>query len=140
MSEENKAVVRQIEEAWNANALDKLDQYFAPNFHQNSRPPGAPDTLEGAKAVHGMTMAAFPDRRTTIEDMVAEGDKVAVRVRMQGTNTGGMPWFGVPANDKPVDIEWISIYTLANGKATEHRAIIDIMGMMMQLGMVQPPA
>src|SRR5438132_7660755 len=109
MSEENKTVVRQIEEAWDANQLDKLDQYFAPNFHQHSRPPGTPDTLENAKAMHKMSMAAFPDRRTTVEDMVAEGDNVAVRVRMQGSNKGGFPPFGVPANDNKVDIEWISI-------------------------------
>ena len=68
--------------------------------------------------------------------MIAEDDKVAVRVRITGTNTGGFPWLGIPANGNKVDIEWISIYTLKEGKVTEHRAIMELMGLMQQLGAV----
>ena len=88
---------------------------------------------------HQASMQAFPDRRTTIEDMIAEGDRVVVRMRMTGTNTGGLPWFGVPANGKKVDVQWISTYRLADGKAAEHRAVMDVLGLMQQLGVIPAP-
>ena len=136
MSEENKAVVRQIEEAWSAGKLDALDQFFAPNFVPHSAAPSGPATLDGAKAAYQISASAFPDRRTTIEDIVGEGDQVAVRIRMTGTNKGGLPPFGIPANGKPVDIQWFGIYRLQDGKVVEHRAVIDLMGLMQQLGAV----
>jgi steroid delta-isomerase-like uncharacterized protein len=139
VSQANKNVVRQIEQAWNANQLDRLDALFAPGFAQHSGVPGLPATLENAKQMHQMSMQAMPDRKTEIMEMIAEDDKVALRVRITGTNTGGFPWLGVPANGNKVDIEWISIYTVKDGKATEHRAIMDIMGLMQQLGATPAP-
>jgi predicted ester cyclase len=136
MSEANKAIVRQIEEAWNGNQLDKLDPLFAPNFQQHSGMPGMTPTIDTAKQAHQMSLQAMPNRKTAIEDIVADGDKVAVRVRMTGTNTGGFPWFNIPANGKSVDVQWISIYGLKDGKVTEHRAVMDIMGLMQQLGAI----
>jgi predicted ester cyclase len=140
MSEQNKAAVRQVEEAWNANNLDALDDLFAPDFVTHAGGPG----LEPGKSMHQLSMGAFPDRRTSIKEMVAEGDRVAVRLRMTGTNTGGLPWLGVPANNNKVDVEWISIYRLRDGKVVEHRAVMDVMGLMQQLGAIPsggpPPA
>jgi predicted ester cyclase len=135
----NKTVVRQIEEAWNANQLDKLDGLFVPGFVQHSAVPGLPATLENAKQMHQMSMQAMPDRKTEIMEMVAEGDRVVVRMRITGTNTGGFPWLGVPANGNQVDVEWISIYTLKEGKVTGHRALMDLMGLMQQLGTIPSP-
>lgn len=134
MSETNKNTVRQIEEAWNANQLDKLDAWFAPGFKQHSAFPGTPATLDSAKQAHQMSLQAMPDRKTEIQEMVAEGDKVVVRMRMTGTNTGGFPVFGIPANGNKADVEWISIYTLRDGQVTEHRAVMDVMGFMQQMG------
>ena len=134
MSEQNKNVIRQLEEAWNANQLDKVDAFFAPNFVQHSGMPGMTPTIETAKQAHSMSLQAMPDRKTSIEEMVAEGDKVSVRIRMTGTNKGGFPWFNIPANGNSVDIQYISIYGLKDGKVVEHRAIMDVMGLMQQLG------
>lgn len=136
MSEQNKAVVRQIEEAWNAGRLDELDALFAPDFIARSSVPGMPPTLETAKMAHQMSLQSFPDRKTTVEDIIAEGDKVVVRVRMTGTNRGGVPWLGAPANGNKVDVQWISIYCLANGKVVEHEAQMDLLGLMQQLGVI----
>jgi predicted ester cyclase len=138
-SEENKAVVRRIEEAWDTDQLDALDPLFEPNFVAHNAVPMLPPGLEGAKMAHGMSKQAFPDRRTHIEDILAEGDQVMVRVRMTGTNQGGLPWFGIPANGKSVDTQWISIYRLANGQVVEHRAVMDLMAMMQQLGAIPAP-
>ena len=133
---DNKDVVRQIEEAWDGNQLDKLEAFFAPGFTQHAAPPGMPATLENAKQMHRMAMQALPDRKAAIQEIIADGDKVAVRIRVTGTNTGGFPWLGIEANGNKVDIEWISIYTLKDGKVTEHRAVMDIMGLMQQLGAI----
>jgi predicted ester cyclase len=138
-AEENKAVVRRIEQAWDAGNLDALDALFAPTFRSHSGVPGMEPNLASAKTAHQMSAQAFPDRRTRIEELVAEGDAVVARVRMTGTNRGGLPWFGIPANDKPVDVQWISIYRLADGKVVEHRAVMDVMGLMQQLGAIPAP-
>src|SRR5436309_14892562 len=118
MSEqENKAVVRAVEEAWDAQDLDSLDQHFAPEFDNSaSAVPGVPPGLQGAKMAHGASMQSFPDRKVTIEDMIAEGEEVMVRARITGTNQGGFPLMNVPANGNPIDIAFVGIYTLRDGK------------------------
>jgi steroid delta-isomerase-like uncharacterized protein len=133
MSEANKEVVRKIEEAWDSNNLDALDAMFSPEFKQFSGFPGMPPTIESAKQAHAMSIAAMPDRKTQIQEMIAEDDRVMARIRMTGTNTGGFPILNVPANGNKVDIEWISIYTIKDGKATDHRAVMDLAGLMQQL-------
>jgi steroid delta-isomerase-like uncharacterized protein len=140
VSEANKHVIRQIEEAWDSNELDKLDALFAPNFAQHSPFPGVTPTMETAKEAHRAAMAAMPDRKAEIMEMLADDDKVAVRMRVTGTNTGGFPAFGIPANGNKADVEWISIYTLQDGKVTEHRAIMDVMTFMQQMGAIPSPA
>lgn len=135
-TEENKAIVRQVEEAWNSGNLDALDGLFAPDFIAHSAIPGMPPGLQGAKMAHMGSVQALPDRRTTIEDLLAEADYVMARVRMTGTNSGGFPWLGIPANGNRVDVQWTSLYRLANGKIVEHRAVMDMLGLLQQLGAV----
>lgn len=135
-TEENKSIVRQVEEAWDSGNLDALDNLFAPDFIARNAVPGMPPGLQGAKMAHMGSVQALPDRRTTIEDMLAEEDYVVARVRMTGTNQGGFPWLGIPANGNRVDIQWTSIYRLANGKIVEHSAVMDMLGLLQQLGAV----
>ena len=137
---DNKAIVRAIEEAWDRGDVDALDQYFAPDFAQHSAIPSMPPGLQGAKLAHQGSMAAFPDRHVEIEEIYSEGDAVTVRCRMTGTNQGGMPWLGVPANGNPIDIEWISIYRLHDGRVVAHRAVMDMVTLMTQLGALPAPA
>jgi predicted ester cyclase len=137
---DNKEIVRRIEEAWDRGDLDFLDQHFAPDFAAHSAVPGLPPGLEGAKMAHQAALQSFPDRRVTVEDVTGDGDLVAVRCRMRGTNQGGLAWLGIPANGKPVDVEWISLYRLSGGRVVEHRAVMDLLGLMQQLGAVPAPA
>ena len=83
---------------------------------------------------HQQSMQAFPDRQNEVLDIFGEGDQVVAHVRMTGTNTGGLPWFGIPANDHKVDTDWITIYRLEGGRVVETWAQMDIPRMMMQLG------
>jgi predicted ester cyclase len=136
----NKDVVRHVEEAWGTNDLDALDQYFAPDFdNSQSAMPGVPAGLEGAKMAHAMSMFSFPDRRTEIVDLIAEGDTVVVRIRMTGTNQGGFPAFAVAANGNPVDIQYVGIYRLRDGKIVQHWGLNDVMSLLMQLGAIPVP-
>ena len=134
MSEENKAVVRAVEEAWDSQDLDSLGQHFAPDFDNSaSAVPGVPAGLEGAKMAHQGAMQSFPDRKVHIEDLIAGGDKVVVRARVTGTNQGGFPLMNVPPNGNPIDIGFVGIYTLRDGKIVSHWGLNDAATLTQQL-------
>jgi predicted ester cyclase len=136
----NADVVRSIEEAWDAGRLDDLDRYFSPDFdNTQSGTPGLPPGLEGAKMAHQGVMQSFPDRKLEILDIVDGGDAVFVRCRVTGTNTGGFPPFGVPANGNPFDIEAWSVYRFADGKVVEHQGMNDAFTLGIQLGAIPMP-
>jgi len=135
VGEANVDVVRRIEAAWAENDLDALDDLIAADFTPHT--PGSdqiPPGLQGAKMAHQQSMQAFPDRQNEVLDIFGEGDQVVAHVRMTGTNTGGLPWFGIPANNHKVDTDWITIYRLEGGRVVETWAQMDIPRMMMQLG------
>lgn len=137
---DNKATVRKIEEAWSKHDLAALDQYFATDFVAHAAIPGMPPNLASGKMAHGMAMKAFPDRTTTMLDLIGEGDRVAARIRVQGTNTGGAAWFGVPeGNGKKIDFESWSIYRFKDGKVVESWGMNDGLMAMIQLGSLKPP-
>lgn len=140
MSETNKQLVLEVEEAWAANDLAALDALIAPDLVSHDALPGLPPGLAGAKAAHQMSLASFPDRRMTIEDVIADGDRVAVRTTLRATNTGGVPWLNLPANGRKIEIESISVYRVSGGRVVEHWGQNDAMALMMQLGAMQPPA
>ena len=135
----NKDTVRKIEDAWSRSATDELDQYFAPDFQAHSNVPGMPPGLQGAKMAHGMVTQFLTDRKTEILSLVEEGDKVALRVRVTGTNSNGVPWIGAAATGTPYDFESWSLYTLRDGKVTEHVGINDVYLFAIQAGAIQPP-
>jgi predicted ester cyclase len=138
---DDREIVRRIEEAWDRNDLDALDQYFAPDFdNSQSGTPGLPPGLAGSKMAHQGVMAAFPDRNATILDLVADGDRVAVRSRVTGTNTGGAAFLGAPEpNGAAIDFEIWSLYRLRDGRVIAHWGINDGLTAMMQVGSLTPP-
>ena len=138
---DNKEIVRQIEAAWDRNDLTALDPYFAPDFNNaQSGFPGLPAGLAGAKMAHAMAMAAFPDRKVKILDLIAEGDKVSVRTQITGTNTGGAAFLGAPQpNGAKIDFEAWGLYQLRDGMVVAHWGINDAVTGMMQVGALKPP-
>ena len=138
MSEENKALIRRFfEEVWNEQNLDAIDELVAADQVDHSLPPGLPPGREGAKAFVGMYLSAFPDTRMTIEDIVAEGDRVVTRWSATGTHTGEL--MGIPATGKQVTVTGLDINRYSGGKSVEHWGQFDQMGMMQQLGVVPAP-
>jgi len=130
--EDNKATVRAVEEAWDSQDVDALDQYFADDFdNSQSGMPGLPGGLAGAKMAHQGVMQAFPDRKVVIEDIFGEGEEVFVRTRVTGTNQGG--FLGTPANGNPFDIAAVATYGFRDGKIVSHWGMNDGMTLMMPL-------
>jgi predicted ester cyclase len=133
---DNVEVVRAIEDAYNRKNYAALDGLIAADFAAHT--PGSemmPGGLEGAKMADTGAQQGFPDKRTEILDIFGAGDKVVAHVRMTGTNDGGLPWFGIPANGRTVDTTWIQISRHADdGKVVETWAQMDVPRLMMQLG------
>ena len=105
--EENKAVVRRYQEALNSNNPDALDEVVAADISTPDIISGLPPGIEGAKAAHRLMIAGMPDFHVTIEDLIAEGDKVAARITMTGTHTGD--FFGIPPTGRQVKFTGIYI-------------------------------
>ena len=121
-TEDNKAVVRRaFEEGWNQGKVAVFDEVCAPNYiyHEPARPDVR--TLEDLKRYAIETRSEFPDLHFTIEDMIAEGDKVVVRWTLRGTNTGDLvsPMMHIPATGKQVSVTGIGIFRAVGGKGVE---------------------
>ncbi len=136
-TEENKALLRRVHEAFNKAGTATMDQYFAPDFVEHELPPGMPQTLEGTKMFLGTLFAAFPDRHFQADDMVAEGDKVVAHVWVSGTHKGEFQ--GMPPTGKQIKVEAFDMVRVAGGKLVEHWGVFDALGLMQQLGAIPAP-
>ena len=90
------------------------------------------------KQVLMMFYAAFPDLHATVEDLIAEDDKVVARISFRGTHKGEL--MGVPASGNTVNFPVTEIYRVANGRVAEGWALLDVMGLMQQIGAIPAPA
>ena len=138
MSADNKALVRRLlEESFNSGNSAVADELVAADFVDHNPLPGLPPTAEGFKQSFAVIRAAMPDMTYTIEDVIAEGDKVVVRWTTSGTNTGEM--LGMPATGKKATVTGIDIFRVQDGKLAEFWLSWDQLGMLQQLGMIPPP-
>ena len=129
-TEDNKALVRRlIEEVWNTSDYSNLDALAAPSF------------AESTKQINQSVRMAFPDHSNTIDDIIAEGDKVAVRWTLQGTHQGELETdLGrIPPTGKHVALTGMHIFRIADGKLVERWAEADMLGVLQQLGAIPTP-
>jgi len=140
LSETNKTVSRRFfEEVWNKGDLAVINEIITKD-HVNSGPgtiPGLPNGPEGSKQFVTVYRNAFPDVHFTIDDQIAEGDKVVTRWSAEGTHKGELA--GLPATGKFSTVTGISVNRLVNGKIAESWGIFDEFGMMQQLGAIPMP-
>jgi predicted ester cyclase len=138
-TEQNKALVRRLmEEVFDRGNISLIDELFAPDFVEHEElPPGIPAGSEGVKQMSTMFRSAFPDFKATIDDMIAEGDKVVVRGTWSGTHKG--EFMGIAPTGKRVSFGVIDIVRIAGGKFVEHWGQMDNMGLMQQLGLIPAP-
>ena len=135
-TEENKAFVRRVfEEGWNAGNLDLFDEADAPDYVLHD--PSVPEDVrgvEGVKRFASMYLRAFPDLHFTVEDQVAEGEKVATRWTSSATHQGEL--MGIPPTGNRTAVSGITISRVSGGKLAEDWNIWDTLGLMRQLGVV----
>jgi steroid delta-isomerase-like uncharacterized protein len=137
MSEQNKALARRaVEEIWNKGNLEVITELTASNatFHDPSVPGGKFTGPEGVRQFVQIYRTAFPDVHITIDDQIAEGDKVVTRWTATGTHRGEL--MGIAPTNKRVTVTGTDVERYQGGKVVESWANYDMLGMLQQLGVV----
>ena len=130
---DNKAIVRAyLERAWIKRDPKAVDDLIAPDYKQHARntPPGR----EGVKAFFAMLRSAFSEVEYLVEDMIAEGDRVAWRWTMKARHTG--PFQGLPATGRSISLPGMSMVRVRDGMLAEHWGEQDMLGLLQQLGVL----
>ncbi|MDQ4078079.1 MAG: ester cyclase [Chloroflexota bacterium] len=136
-TEDNKAIIRRWVDAWNTQNVAAVDDFVTPDYVRHD--PNVPEVRGPAAEKQLMTMflSAFPDLHLTIEDLVAEGDRVVMRLMARGTHQGQL--LGIPPTNRHIAISSLEIFRLAGGKITEQWVTMDALGMLQQLGAIPMP-
>ena len=133
----NKLVMGRFTDFINTASEQLADELISPDakFHV----PGRSEPVRGPAgylAILGMMREGFPDIQWTLEEMIAEGDKVAARFTMRGTHRG--TFFGVPPTGKPIVVQAMNFYRLSGGQFVEERGQPDLLALLQQIGAVPP--
>jgi predicted ester cyclase len=134
--EANKQLCRDYFQAFLRRDTDWMKRHIAPDFVRHD--PGLPFEVRGPDGVaklHDALLPAFPDMHLPLEDFVAEGDKVLVRLRVQGTHTG--PFGDMKATGRHIDIGVLDLFKIQDAVLVEHWALLDNLGMLKQLGAIE---
>jgi steroid delta-isomerase-like uncharacterized protein len=134
-TEDNKAIVRRFFAEYDRGNLDGAEEILATDF-VNHQSDNTVQNREEFKQLGSAFLMAFPNRQETIEDQVAEGDKVATRLTFTGTHSGEL--MGIPPTGRQVTFTALTIDRLAGGKIAERWHLFDTLGMMQQLGVIPP--
>jgi len=137
-TETNKAVMGRFVEFINTASEKLAEELISPGavFHV----PGRTEPMRGPAgylAIIGMMRGGFPDIQWTLEEVIAEGDKVAARFTMRGTHRGA--FFGVPPTGKTIAVQAMNFYRLSGGQFVEERGQPDLLGLLQQIGAVPTP-
>ena len=145
--EENKRVVRRhFEEIFNEQNLKVIEEITALDYREHGVAPfqaptsetkESPDGPDSLRRTAQWLLTAFPDLHFTIERLIAENDMVAVRLVMEGTHKGTFQ--GIAPTGKRIQGTRTDLFRVRDGKITEHWANRDDLGMLLQLGVFQPP-
>jgi steroid delta-isomerase-like uncharacterized protein len=134
--EANKVLARRIFDEMNRGNLAIVDEVYVPDYvhHDPSLPPAWQRGRDNYRQGVSTLFTAFPDLHGTVEELIAEGDKVAVRVSWRGTHKGEL--MGIPPSGKRVEFGFMSIVRIVDGKVAEGWVNFDALGMMQQIGAI----
>jgi len=131
-AEDNKALVRQIlaevRDGWTQAVIER---FFAPDYRRHLTPTGPHLTREEQRERASRLRVAFPDADVALEDILAEGDRVAYRSTIRGTHRS--PFLGVPATGRRVTVALFAIVRIENGKLAEEWGGLDQVDLLRQL-------
>ena len=135
---ENKAVIRRLfDQVYNDQNLGVLDELVAEDVVNHSATEEHKHGIEGFRHVMEWGAALMPAGRYELLDMIAEGEMVACRVRVSGTQSGEV--FGIPPTGKSFTAEHVHWHRVTDGKLVERWAVRDDLGTLIQLGIIDPP-
>lgn len=137
MSEENKAVVRNLYGALNAGDLSKFADGLADDVVEHEELPGLTPDKAGVVQFFRGAMAGVEGFRMNIEEIMAEGDRVSVRATVSGKHTGEL--MGIPATGKDLNVPLADYFRVRGGKVAEHWGVMDSGTMLIQMGIVKLP-
>jgi len=139
MPTDNTAIVQRfVDEVINHGRYEVCDEIVDEDFIELDPLPGQRQGREGLKEVIAMMRAAFPDIHWVTDETISSGEKVVTRFIWTGTHNG--PFLGIPATGRPVTVKGVVIDRLVNSRMTDSRILMDTFGLMMQLGVIPPPA
>ena len=127
-------VTRIVNEVINGKNLALIDELYAPNYVGHQIPPPLPQNREGQKLFVGAFFEAFPDMRLTFEQEVIEGNRIAGLGYFTGTHKG--PFNGIPPTGKRVQVSFMDLWRVENGKLAEYWGIVDVPSLLKQLGVM----
>jgi steroid delta-isomerase-like uncharacterized protein len=131
----NKAVIRRfVEEVQNKKDFTVYDELTDPEFVNLSAPPGVPADSEGGRMWLSTFADAYPDSEFTIDDMIAEGDRVVTKKTLRGTHTG--EFGGIPATGRSVTLQYVDIMRVREGRIVEHWVSMDQLSWLQQLDVI----
>ena len=138
MSEQNKALVRRwVEEVWNQGSLAAVDEIIAADYVHHMAPPGLPGGPEGYKQLVTRYRTPFRGFRLTLEELIAEGDRVAGRWTIRGIHEG--EFMGVAPTGKEVAFTGMVMARIAGGKVAEEWEGVSALELLRQLGALPAP-
>ena len=134
----NRATFSRFHDATNSGDVEliwkTIDEVVDPNVLFHAPVPTHATGAQALKQVWAVLLAAFPDLHLTVEDVIAEGDRVVVRNTVTGTHRG--EYMGLPPTGKSVTYNEIFIFRFANGRVAETWGVVDVLSQMKQLGVV----
>ena len=136
--EKNKALFRKVNEAINKKDLTILDEFMAPDYVDNTNQY---HSREEVKQFYTRVFKDFPNFHRTIEDIIAEEDKVCIHLNATATHTGEWNFLGVTLapTGKKIEYTAVNIWRIRDGKIVESRSLFDQLSMLQQLGHIPPP-
>ncbi len=133
----NHGIVERFVDTVNAKSYEKLDELVHPDYVDHDPIPGQGPGIEGLKASYQIFDGTFPDIQFALEDVVAEDDLVVARGVLIGTNSG--PFMGIPPTGRPMRWTATRMFRIRDDKISEGWLNIDMVGMLVQMGVIPPP-
>ena len=138
MSDQNKRLVREITDIiWNGRGVDRIPEFYAPDFVADYRPYALREGYEGIRAMVEGAWIAFPDYHEEVHEFIAEGGRVVLHLTISGTQKG--QWGPLPATGKRAEFDEIVILQIRDGKVLRQRGVVDNLSALRQLGVVPTP-